>query len=219
MSARASLRPHSMPKRWRTRSPHPAMISLLPWCVMTATDTGSVGAWLRVDGISAPVSKATESNGPRHNSHSRRTCANTERPEPSTNNPSAQAFAKSTHRHVRQVLTCGPRSGNGSTPPVGGNTLSSCAKAPWRIGMSYPTEQIRFCTSRDGTRIAYGTCGAGPPLVFVAHWIHHLKMDWDSPVWRPWLTTLSKRHTLIRYDFRGCGLSDRKGCDFSFEAL
>jgi len=42
-------------------------------------------------------------------------------------------------------------------------------------------QQIRFCTSRDGTRIAYATCGAGPPLVWVAHFVHHLKFDWDSP--------------------------------------
>ena len=85
--------------------------------------------------------------------------------------------------------------------------------------MPYPAEQIRFCTSRDGTRIAYGTYGAGPPLVFSANWIHHLKFDWDSPVWRPWLIMLSRRHTLVRYDFRGCGLSDRERVDFSFEKL
>ncbi len=77
--------------------------------------------------------------------------------------------------------------------------------------MSHSAQQIRFCTSRDGARIAYATCGAGPPLVFAAHWLHHLKFDWDSPVWRPWLSLLSRRHTLIRYDWRGCGLSDREG--------
>lgn len=85
--------------------------------------------------------------------------------------------------------------------------------------MSHPSEQIRFCASKDGTRIAYATYGAGPPLIFVAHWLHHLKLDWDSPIWRPWLTLLSRRHTLIRYDQRGCGLSDRDGIEFSPEKL
>jgi pimeloyl-ACP methyl ester carboxylesterase/DNA-binding CsgD family transcriptional regulator len=85
--------------------------------------------------------------------------------------------------------------------------------------MSVPAQQIRFCTSRDGTRIAYATCGSGPPLVWVPHWIHHLKFDWDSPVWRPWLLMLSRRHTLIRHDFRGCGLSDRDGVQFSSDKL
>jgi len=83
--------------------------------------------------------------------------------------------------------------------------------------MSRPAEQIRFCTSRDGARIAYATCGSGPPLVWAAHWVHHLELDWNSPVWRPWLSLLTRRHTLIRYDMRGCGLSDREGIEFSFE--
>jgi pimeloyl-ACP methyl ester carboxylesterase/DNA-binding CsgD family transcriptional regulator len=83
--------------------------------------------------------------------------------------------------------------------------------------MSQPAQQIRFCTSRDGTRIAYATCGAGPPLVWAAGWVHHLKLDWDGPVWRPWLSLLTRRHTLVRYDWRGCGLSDREGVEFSFE--
>jgi pimeloyl-ACP methyl ester carboxylesterase/DNA-binding CsgD family transcriptional regulator len=83
--------------------------------------------------------------------------------------------------------------------------------------MSRPTEQIRFCTSRDGTRIAYATCGAGPPLVWRGQWVHHLKFDWDSPVWGPWLSLLTRRHTVIRYDWRGCGLSDRDGVEFSLD--
>ncbi len=85
--------------------------------------------------------------------------------------------------------------------------------------MLLPAQQIRFCTSRDGVRIAYAICGSGPPLVLVSNWVHHLELDWDSPVWRPWLSLLSRRHTLVRYDWRGCGLSDRRGVDFSFEKL
>jgi pimeloyl-ACP methyl ester carboxylesterase/DNA-binding CsgD family transcriptional regulator len=83
--------------------------------------------------------------------------------------------------------------------------------------MSQPGQQIRFCTSRDGTRIAYATCGAGPPLVWAASWVHHLELDWDSPVWRPWIALLTRRHTLVRYDWRGCGLSDREQLEFSLE--
>jgi pimeloyl-ACP methyl ester carboxylesterase/DNA-binding CsgD family transcriptional regulator len=81
--------------------------------------------------------------------------------------------------------------------------------------MPQPAEQIRFCTSRDGTRIAYAVSGSGPPLVWLGQFVRHLKFDWDSPVWRPWLSFLTRRHTLIRYDFRGCGLSDREGVEFS----
>jgi pimeloyl-ACP methyl ester carboxylesterase/DNA-binding CsgD family transcriptional regulator len=85
--------------------------------------------------------------------------------------------------------------------------------------MSHPPQQIRFCTSRDGTRIAYATCGSGPPLVWIGFLLRHLELDWDTAVWRPWLSLLTRRHTLIRYDMRGCGLSDRNVSDFSLERL
>jgi pimeloyl-ACP methyl ester carboxylesterase/DNA-binding CsgD family transcriptional regulator len=83
--------------------------------------------------------------------------------------------------------------------------------------MSNTAQQIRFCASRDGTRLAYATSGAGSPLVWVQHWVHHLKFDWESPVWQPWLSMFSRRNTLVRYDWRGCGLSDRDGVEFSLE--
>jgi len=83
--------------------------------------------------------------------------------------------------------------------------------------MSRPTAQIRICTSRDGARIAYATSGKGPPLLWVGHWVGHLDLDWDSPVWRPWLDLLTRNHTLITYDWRGCGLSDREGIGFSWD--
>jgi pimeloyl-ACP methyl ester carboxylesterase/DNA-binding CsgD family transcriptional regulator len=83
--------------------------------------------------------------------------------------------------------------------------------------MAHPAQQIRFCTSRDGARIAYATCGAGPTLVRMPHLVSHLKYDWDSLIWRHWLSLFASHHTLISYDSRGCGLSDREGIEFSFE--
>ena len=69
-------------------------------------------------------------------------------------------------------------------------------------------QHVRFCTARDGVRLAYAVQGSGPPLVRVATWLSHLELDWESPVWRHWLKQLGDRHTLVRYDERGCGLSD-----------
>jgi pimeloyl-ACP methyl ester carboxylesterase len=46
----------------------------------------------------------------------------------------------------------------------------------------------------------------------------HLEYDWGSPVWRHWLEALTREHTLIRYDQRGCGLSDWDMEDASFDA-
>jgi pimeloyl-ACP methyl ester carboxylesterase/DNA-binding CsgD family transcriptional regulator len=80
------------------------------------------------------------------------------------------------------------------------------------------SQQIRFCAASDGTRIAYASVGKGPPLLRAAHWMSHLEFDRESPVWRPWLTELARERTLIRYDERACGLSDREPADVSFKA-
>ena len=80
-----------------------------------------------------------------------------------------------------------------------------------------PAQEIRFSTAGDGTRLAYAISGAGPPLVKAANWLGHLAYDWESPVWRHWLAELSGRFRLVRYDERGCGLSDWDIGRFSFE--
>jgi pimeloyl-ACP methyl ester carboxylesterase len=60
--------------------------------------------------------------------------------------------------------------------------------------------------------------GRGPPLLRTAHWLSHVEHDARSPVWAHWLQELSRDHTYIRYDQRGCGLSDRSPPSTSFEA-
>jgi len=80
------------------------------------------------------------------------------------------------------------------------------------------SQSIRFCTSFDGTHLAYAVTGAGPPLVRAPHWLTHLEYEFASPIWRPWISTLSAAHRLLRMDMRACGLSDRDVADFSFDA-
>jgi len=80
------------------------------------------------------------------------------------------------------------------------------------------TQTIRFCTSADGARLAYGVHGSGPPLVRVATWLTHLQYDWDSPLWHHWLEALAEGRTLLRYDERGSGVSDRDVARFSIDA-
>ena len=78
-------------------------------------------------------------------------------------------------------------------------------------------QQIRFCTTGDGVRIAYSVAGEGPPLIRAANWLTHLEFDWQSPVWRHLFGALAAKHTLVRYDERGTGLSDRDVEDISLE--
>jgi pimeloyl-ACP methyl ester carboxylesterase len=80
-------------------------------------------------------------------------------------------------------------------------------------------QDIRFCTTVDGVRIAFASAGSGPPLVKTANWLNHLEFDWQSPVWRHLLHELIAGFRVIRYDERGNGLSDWKVDDFSMDAL
>ena len=79
-------------------------------------------------------------------------------------------------------------------------------------------QTIRFCTSADGVRLAFGVHGSGPPLVRVATWMTHLQYDWDSPLWHHWLDALADGRSLLRYDERGSGVSDRDVSRFSMDA-
>ena len=82
-----------------------------------------------------------------------------------------------------------------------------------------PAQEIRFCTSEDGVRIAWATSGEGPVLVKTANWLNHVELDWESPVWRPWLAELSRGRRLVRYDARGNGLSDWNVPELSLDAF
>jgi pimeloyl-ACP methyl ester carboxylesterase/DNA-binding CsgD family transcriptional regulator len=79
-------------------------------------------------------------------------------------------------------------------------------------------QKLRFCTTSDGVRIAYATTGSGLPLVKAANWLSHLEYEWQSPIWRHWVESLSRGRAYVRYDSRGCGLSDREPRDMSAEA-
>lgn len=89
------------------------------------------------------------------------------------------------------------------------------AREPERVR---PPQQIRYCVSPDGVRVAYAVSGTGPPLVKAANWLTNLDLEWSSPIWAHWLDGLAARRRLVRYDERGCGLSDWEVKDFGFDA-
>jgi pimeloyl-ACP methyl ester carboxylesterase/DNA-binding winged helix-turn-helix (wHTH) protein len=79
-------------------------------------------------------------------------------------------------------------------------------------------QQIRYCRSAGGVRIAYACTGSGPPLVKAANWLTNLDLERESPIWAHWIDALSDTRTLVRYDERGCGLSDWDIGEFGLDA-
>ena len=104
------------------------------------------------------------------------------------------------------------------TKPIHVWQWTTTEQAPEPAGV--PLEQeIRFCTAKDGTQIAYATVGTGPLIVKAPNWMNHLEYDWQSPIWRHLLAGLARDHTLVRFDQRGNGLSDWDVDEISHEAF
>jgi pimeloyl-ACP methyl ester carboxylesterase/DNA-binding winged helix-turn-helix (wHTH) protein len=82
-----------------------------------------------------------------------------------------------------------------------------------------PSQDVRFCRSSDGVSLAVATCGSGFPIVKTGTWLTHVQHDWDSPIWSPLFYRLAERFRLVRYDPRGCGLSDRDTALPSFDGF
>jgi pimeloyl-ACP methyl ester carboxylesterase/DNA-binding CsgD family transcriptional regulator len=78
-------------------------------------------------------------------------------------------------------------------------------------------QRIRYLRASDGVRVAWAEAGGGPLLVKASNWLTHLEYDWESPIWGHWMRFLSGRFRFVRYDERGCGMTDREVTDVSFE--
>jgi class 3 adenylate cyclase len=70
--------------------------------------------------------------------------------------------------------------------------------------------EVRYCTTEDGVRIAYAVAGSGPPIVLRSEPIaSHVQLEWTVPLIARALGRIAESNTLIRFDQRGSGMSDR----------
>jgi pimeloyl-ACP methyl ester carboxylesterase/DNA-binding CsgD family transcriptional regulator len=78
---------------------------------------------------------------------------------------------------------------------------------------------IRYLHSMDGTKLAYGAFGSGPPVLILPSFaMTHLEREWLVEARRAWYERLAQAHTVVRFDYRGSGLSDRNVEDVSLDA-
>ena len=80
-----------------------------------------------------------------------------------------------------------------------------------------PQQDVRFCSTQDGLRIAYSVVGSGPALIRVLGHFTHLEMEWQWPDLRHLWLQLARRFTVVRYDGRGIGLSGEFKGEFTEE--
>jgi pimeloyl-ACP methyl ester carboxylesterase/DNA-binding CsgD family transcriptional regulator len=82
------------------------------------------------------------------------------------------------------------------------------APPPGPPGGPGPRQQVRFCATPTGVRVAYATVGRGPALVVPPAWLGHLELAWQDPAIRAFYGPMAAHRTVVRYDKPGCGLSD-----------
>lgn len=54
-------------------------------------------------------------------------------------------------------------------------------------------------------------------MIKAANWLTHLEYEWESPVWRHWLRFFGDHFRYIRYDERGCGMTDPNTGELTLE--
>src|SRR5262245_57914258 len=79
-------------------------------------------------------------------------------------------------------------------------------------------QRLAYVRTLDGLRLAWAEVGSGPVLVKAANWLSHLEYDLESPVWRHWVQFFADRFRFIRWDERGCGMTDWNVGDVSFDS-
>ena len=136
---------------------------------------------------------------------------------------SRQVFDQVSRALKAEFQALGPRTLKNIAQPVDVFAIAPAARgggpgvtAPNAVDLK---QEIRFCTAPDGVQLAFSMIGQGPSLMKTGNWMTHLEFDLESPIWRHLYRELAKTHTLIRYDARGNGLSDRTVDDISLDAF
>ena len=89
-----------------------------------------------------------------------------------------------------------------------------------RVDALSATPQLSYARSRDGVTLAFAVTGQGPTLVLVPSVpFSNLQMEYGNPVMRQVYGELASRVTLLQYDGRGTGHSQRDVVDLSLEAM
>ncbi|MEO8457244.1 MAG: alpha/beta fold hydrolase [Chloroflexota bacterium] len=79
--------------------------------------------------------------------------------------------------------------------------------------------QVQYATTSDGVKIAFWVVGRGPALFNMPPMPYsNIRKEWAFKPQRRFYEDLASGMTVIRYDCRGAGLSDRAVSDFSIEA-
>ncbi|MDZ7643370.1 MAG: alpha/beta fold hydrolase [Woeseiaceae bacterium] len=98
-----------------------------------------------------------------------------------------------------------------------GRTMDPGVAARYSRYVEFMKQPIHYVRTADGISLAWARSGRGPQLARASNWLTHLEYDWESPVWTHWTRFLAQHFSYVRYDERGCGMTDWKVGELSLD--
>lgn len=106
-------------------------------------------------------------------------------------------------------LHVGPAAGRRRYPVLALPSIAASSRVLGSYNALGMEREVRYCTTEDGVRIAYCVEGAGPALVMLPSFIESFALDKVFPAYKQFFSDVSMVRTLVRFDARGIGLSQR----------
>ena len=131
---------------------------------------------------------------------------------------SRQAYDQIEGKLALNFRSLGPQTLKNIIRPVEAFVVELHEREATAIDPALLKQETSYCRTPDHVRLAWAKVGQGPPLMRAGSWLTHIEYDWANPVRRAMLQKMARRHTLIRYDARGNGLSDWDVPEISLEA-
>jgi class 3 adenylate cyclase/pimeloyl-ACP methyl ester carboxylesterase len=79
--------------------------------------------------------------------------------------------------------------------------------------------RVQYARTTDGVNIAFWRIGAGTAVIDMGQPPTHIEMEWRLAPIRAWYERFARYHEFVRFDTRGCGLSDRDIDEYSLETI
>lgn len=119
---------------------------------------------------------------------------------------------------MHTVLVVAYRQGMAKSDTTGVRADNGMREQLPQMASSSAEPTVRYARTSDGLNIAYWTLGEGPALLHMPGFpVSHLRLEWQGPACRSYYRRLASGRTLVRYDSRGTGLSERIVDDLSIE--
>jgi class 3 adenylate cyclase len=85
------------------------------------------------------------------------------------------------------------------------------------MALTMAEREVQYCTAEDGVRIAFCVEGTGPPVVVLPQLLESFSLHEVFPAFQKFMGALARGRMVVRFDFRGTGLSDRSADELGLE--